>query len=221
MASAKTLGRPSKTKAIGGREFLFYAFRPPMVAELLGLGATLSSSIATFMDKGEGDRGFKSRTINTDDTAGKAEQSESEHLPASLDVIKFRAEQRSNAIKSFTEALIGKESRNLLARIVCDSMRDEFDEGGAAQEDVEEFWNSLDLGLAAEFVSGAMEANVSVIRPLVERVGLNWRSELQAALSQAITPAAPAVSTAPAPAAPPGRPPLTLIPKAPVEAPTS
>jgi len=79
--------------------------------------------------------------------------------------------------------LTGKDSTNILARFVCDSMRDEFPQGAVIQ-DVLEFWNGLDIDYAMLLIAGALEANAAVIRPFLGKAGLNLRAEATDALRE-------------------------------------
>jgi hypothetical protein len=171
-------------KDLAGTKIKFYAVRVPMVAELLAMSGPLATALTSLFSSDRGYRAVKQKENRVVDGNNNATQvvSESESPALPLETIKYQEQQKREAVTTLIDVLTGKDSNNILARFVCDSMRDEFPQGAVIQ-DVLEFWNGLDIDYAMLLVAGALEANAAVIRPFLGKAGLNLRAEAASALS--------------------------------------
>lgn len=172
-------------KDINGAKIRFYAVRVPMVAELLAMSGPLAGALTTLFSSDKNLRAIKSKEKRIVDGANNASQtdSESESPAIPLETLKYREEQQKQAVQTLVSVLTGKDSNNILARFVADSMREEFPNGAVIQ-DVLDFWNRLDIDFVMMFVAGALEANAAVIRPFLGKVGLSLRAEATEAVRE-------------------------------------
>jgi len=199
-------------REINGTKLKFYAVRVPMVAELLALSGPLAGAITSLFQSDRSYRSSKSKENRLVDPSTGANQTVTEISSdaLSLDAIKYQESQRREAMETIVGVLSGKDSNNLLARFVCDSMRDEFPQGAVIQ-DVLEFWNALDIDYAMLLIAGALEANAAVIRPFLGKAGLNLRAEATDALKEKLGSVL-ALKPLPAPSAPATTPSISAEP---------
>lgn len=172
-------------KDIGGKTWKFFAFRTPMLHELLSLSKPIARAVATLLSGERGLRGVKSKTVTTDDRrSGLAQTVTDTETPAmTLEHMTARRTERDSAIDELV-GVVTADGRNLLGRVIVDSLREDFP-GRTSDEDVAEFWSSLDLATATQMLAGVMEANADVIRPFLGKAGLNLREEALARIKQA------------------------------------
>jgi hypothetical protein len=180
------LAPKSIERDINGAKFKFYAVRVPMVAELLALSGPIATAVSTIFASDNTSRAVKQESTTIKLPEGGEQvivKSDSPQTP--LDVIQYHDNERRAAMERLVSTIVGKDSRNLLARFIADSMRDE----NIAAGDVETFWNALDIDVAMQFLAGALEANATVIRPFLGKAALNLRGEaLLATVREKVAP---------------------------------
>jgi hypothetical protein len=225
-----SLNPKSVTKTIGTGTWRFYSFRPPMLAEILAIGRDAVGSFLALTDGDRVHRATKSKENRTSDKSGFENVTlETEVSPTSLEHIRVATENRKRAAQELYDAFLGNKSRNFLARIVVDALREDFPNDTYEDADIMAFWNKLDLESMIEMVRGAVEANALVLRPFLEKVGLSFKTTITDAVrarlaelpglsgTRASTTPAPSSSdssseSSPAPVeASPGETPSTLI----------
>lgn len=201
------LKRKPIQKVIGETTFAFYPFRTSMLAEILSLSGPIAKAMTMLLQGDRAMRDIESKSVTNDDKRAGFSQTviDTKTPAASLEHLKARAAERAEAIDMLVKAATG----DLLARMVADSMRDDFP-AGTAPEHVREFWDSLDFDSAMAMLSGAMEANAAVIRPFLPKGVSSLREEAGEALRRAVQERLRGAPTEPEPEATPS---LSMVPK--------
>jgi hypothetical protein len=176
----------SVEREIGGVRWTFYAVRVPMVAELLSLSGPIATAVSTLFSNDNASRALKTKQNEVITSDGNRQViTENERPSVSLEMVKHQEEQKKEAIATLTSTLLGPASQDILARFVMDSLRSDF-KASPSKDDINEFWNGLDLDVIFQFVAGALEANAQVIRPFLAKAGLNLRAEAMSALREKV-----------------------------------
>lgn len=162
----KLLLRPTITREIMGQTFTFWPISLTMLAELTANSEPIMRAVrAIFAEKGND--GTSTIEETKDPTTGRTIQ-KIVHLGApDPAVLRAREELREKSLRQNMEALLGKENRMMVGRLLADSLRDE---GIRTDADIVEFMNAVDLSVLVEFVQGFLAVNGKVFGPLGERV---------------------------------------------------
>ncbi len=174
------LTRPSITKEICGEKFTFYPVSLSMFGRVIGeLGPILKTLAAVFQKQ---DFARASAVEETRDPMNGALLTRVEHtseLPAS-EATRI-AEQRQKSIDEAVQALTSGKNRLLLAALLADSLRDEFEQGIPDADQLSAFIDSpaMTLDVVGHFMAGWAEVNAGVFGPLARRLLGDLKSKLQ------------------------------------------
>lgn len=103
--------------------------------------------------------------------------------PITLEMAKYRDQQKSEAWSKIIESITDEETMSLLAEIIMDSMREVFAEGAPNPA---EFLKETKLPTLVQMVVGVAKGNQDVFGPLASKVG-SVLSNLEKAASSKLT----------------------------------
>lgn len=174
-------------RTIGGTTWNFYPISFGRMFELKRTIKEVFGAMAIFFGKHGDDVGQEVENIKQGDST----ISRTSITATTPEMAKLRDDQRRNGIESAVETLMSDNNRDMLGRLLADSLREDFDRDVPAKE-INDFMAQLDLGQLVEFMQGFMEANAKVFGPL----GLRAKSAIEAKLNE-LQPQAVASATAP------------------------
>lgn len=168
------------SRQIGGQTWNFY---PVSVARIFELRTTIHDlfvSVSALFAKNADDVGQEIERI----TQG-SDKIERTHIAAiSPDLASLRSTQRAEAIGKSVNALFSETNKMALGRLLCDSLREEF-EPTCPDDEVRSFLNDLDLPTLVEFLMGFAEANIKVFGPVGEKMRAALKTKLEGLASVA------------------------------------
>lgn len=150
------------TSEVQGQERRFLACSLDEMFKLKSLAQPLAEALTAFFSNTKDDAGIVSRNTQTPEGA-----SEGEYIrdAISLDVIKFRAEQKKQALANLFEAFSSEDNQLILAGIIKDSLRGHEE---VAKMDVKAFKKTIPAPAFGSLLVGVAKANKGVIGPLSE-----------------------------------------------------
>jgi hypothetical protein len=164
-----------------GRSLMFYPVSVDMLTELRHLAEPLAEAILVLLTRTQSDTGQQVEDVEDKKENVRTRRTTLEGL--TVDLAKHRDGQRKAAMLALTNALFDDKARELVGRLIVDSLRDDFSrEESQDPRTVTEFvkggedWPGLDARMLAEFLVGLGKANKEVLGPL----GLDAARELMA-----------------------------------------
>lgn len=149
------LRRKSITKMIGDQAFEFHRITLAMLFELRTIGEPLLSALRSIFDK--------EIDLTTQTIEKSADGSSITHFSApDPKLVEMRAAARDAKQKAALDAVFGEQSRELLVRVIADSLRED-------PADIRDEVMDLDIGNLVEFVKALLEVNAEVFGPFVQR----------------------------------------------------
>jgi len=152
---------------VNGEIINFYPLSLNAVHLLKGFVGPVSGAISTLFAKTDTDTGRQ-----FDEFASKEEgmaSSKTKIEPVSVDMARFRSQQREAAIKTLMDTLTDPGRHRELMLIITDSMRDEFPVKPNDNQ-LADFMLNTDVPSAIELFKGVLKANGGLFDPLVSRV---------------------------------------------------
>lgn len=153
---------------IGDATFRFYPVRMSTLlsGDLKAFFEPMAEAFSIFFDKREHDVDHL-RHIEAGENGEFVERSGS----ISLDLAQFRAGQKTEATRKLFSTLFSTETRDKLARLIIDSLREEYPQGATA-EAIREFVESdIDLPTFVEFLKGFLQGNTALFGVEGNKIG--------------------------------------------------
>lgn len=158
----------------------FFPVSLGVVFQLKDVLRPLAFGLASIMSDTGSDRGY----TTTKDSDG-FEQSVVN--PITVDLARYRAEEKQRAILDFMEAFSDKKSRYALGRLIMDSLRNEFPRK-FEHRDVEEFMDAVDADTMSQLLVGVARANKGVFGPFGDMLTKLVSKNVKQALESEIEP---------------------------------
>lgn len=185
------LSRKTITKEIQGQQWTFAPVSLGLFYELKTSLEPIWLAVQTLAKPRDNDA---ERHISQQTLPDKTTETVTILKPVSIEMAKFRAERQEKATREALAAIFGEPSRLAIARVLADSLRE--DAGRLTDAEAVEFFTSLEVPLALEFISAFIEVNAAVFGPLVSRAVAALKERYlpptpapEAAASEAGTPA--------------------------------
>lgn len=154
-------------KKVGDSDVHFYPLSIYAFVKLKALSKPVAQAMAVLFSNTSEDAG---RVIeNLFDTQSQVSQKKTRMEAISLDILKFREEQREKAISGLIDAVMEEKNMTTLIEVIADSLRDEFS-SPATKEELEAFKKKVDLPTIISLMKGMAEANAGIFGPLTERL---------------------------------------------------
>lgn len=156
----------------------FYPVSVGLLFELKRTAANAGKAISTIFATTVNDK----KTIDSTETNPSGAMQRTVVIePVELGIIKFRDEQRANAWANTLDAFTDKETLNLIANIIMDSMQEVFPRDGDGNINgptPEEFLKATKLPTLVQMVVGVVKGNKDVLGPLASKVN-SFLSDLE------------------------------------------
>jgi hypothetical protein len=159
-----------ETLEIDGRECNFYRVSLKALFDLKNVAKPLVRALTSlFQGVGQenGGRSIKKDHSLADGTKGQETIEEVDGIDPTL--AKVKIEEREKAIGDLIDAFLDETNVKVIARLIMDSMRDDFARPITPQA-VAEFVQTVDPGTLVAMVKGLVQANVGVLGPLAPRL---------------------------------------------------
>lgn len=151
-------------REIAGSMFKFYPNSVRVAARLGDTIADLSAHISVLLSNTQRDQGSVHEEVK--DAEGMTVTKTSVQ-PINPDLAKLRVEKRATAVKKATEKLTSPQNRMILAELLMDSLRDDYDRGkNRTSEDLQELVDGMEIPVLMEFLAGLVAANAKVFGDL-------------------------------------------------------
>ena len=162
---------------VNGEEVTFYPLSPTALFRFEGIASDLGLALSSLFQNTKADHGYEDREF--------AEGREFVSQPVDEAIARLRWEQRREAIEKICHAAFTKESQDLLAEVLMDSMRDVF---GERKEwpPATEFLNSISLEDLKDMLWGVAKANKGLLGPLAESLDTSFLSRLGQSLASRV-----------------------------------
>jgi hypothetical protein len=193
------LGDKGVVREINGKDWKFY---PVSVGKLFALRSTISDIVgafATLFGKDDGDTSQEHEKIIQGEGGGTITRTSVGAI--SPELAKLRTQQREAGARSAVEALMSDKNKLAIARLLADSLRDDF-ERDAPDEEVTAFFDELDISDLYEMVMGFVAANTKVFGPLADRIKATLSKKLLELQSVDAGPSASGQPATPSPSEP-------------------
>lgn len=174
----------TETADIEGQTFTFYTCSFGVVARLAPVIARLMSKFAVLMGNGQQDQGYVSEDY-VDENGMVISKTTTEAITAEL--AETRARQREEAVQVAVETVLADHNRLAVARMISDSLRDDFPRGKDKPKDDElrAWMDDLDLPVFFQFLMGMLKANKRVFGDLGKGLGPALQKQVDDALKRA------------------------------------
>lgn len=187
-------------RAVEGQDISFYPVSGHVALMLRAVARPVAKLISHLTDNSrDGDRRVKHSMFESATDKGANTDME----PVTLDVIQFRANQRSGAIDEFLESLFSEEVLQVLGCLIIDSMRPRDDIAPPDAAEGGKFARGLDLPIMRQYLAGVVAANGAAFGPLGEALGqlkTLVAQRVKAAVDQPGSPSSPLEASADVPA---------------------
>lgn len=156
---------------IQGKTYNFYPLSTRMAFELKAIASPLFSAVSTLFTRTDQDVGTVVKDLMSVKDPTKVEARETTISPIDPDLARMRAMDRDKAIGTLIDALSDDRNQMVIAKVIMDSMRDDF-ERPVTNDDASEFTTSdqVTIDLLVDLLKGVAKANAKVFGPLGERV---------------------------------------------------
>lgn len=153
---------------INGEVKRFHPISSRLAFELRIVALPLARALTVLFGGGRGESG----TIDRRKADGETEFIAEAITP---ELFASKANARAAAASEVVDALTSPEAQSVLARVIINSMKDDFPRGAKDNPTPEQFLEEVDLPLLAPMLRGVFEANKAVLGPLagkIEQMGL-------------------------------------------------
>lgn len=160
---------------VNGETHYFYPLSVGELFQIKDLLKPIARSLSVLLSNTDKDRGsFSHSEFEPGDTNAKVfERSET---PVSVDVARFRSEERTSAASALIDAVTNKTNGKAVARVLMDSLRDQYPDRPIKDADAEAFFAQLDIVTLRQLLAGVAKANKDVLGPFQGRVEEVFRS---------------------------------------------
>lgn len=156
---------PHKQK-IGDKELSFYPISPKLLKELKALSIPVSEAIASIMMKPETMAGIEQESYTNTKSAEVVNKTNSPAL--SVDAGLFIHQRRRDAMRVIMEFFCDEVNHQLLAKIIMNSLKDDFPNRNPPPKELEAFLEACDLKSLVELIKGVVSAHKDLLGPFIE-----------------------------------------------------
>lgn len=142
----------------------FYPIRLATAFQIKEVLRPLANGVATILSDRTGDKGY----TTTHDKQNGFEQTIVQ--PLTVEMAAHRSAEKQAAILDLLETITGKKPIEAVARLIMDSLREEFPHRFEAK-DVSNFVDKLDSSTLAQLLVGVAKANSSIFGPFGQKIG--------------------------------------------------
>jgi hypothetical protein len=142
----------------------FYPVDLHMVFRLRQVGKPLAGAISDLFVDRNNDYTSIERQVMHENGDGLDREIIAEAV--SVEIAKFRAEQREKAVEELIECLTDKDSSAVIAELLMNSMRDEFPKGDPDNPPAAGFFAEINSSQIADLLTGFAKAHKEVFGPL-------------------------------------------------------
>jgi hypothetical protein len=154
-------------REINNETLKFYPTSVKMAVELQAVAAPLLSAIATL----SGESFVKHSQEVTKDKHGNSRQVVTvEPSATTVEGHKQLVVRREKALGDLVKNLMRKENAELFAKIIVDSLRDDYPRAAENKTAIQDFATNLDLPTASAFLTALLDANASVFSPFAAKI---------------------------------------------------
>ena len=170
---------------VGDQTLNFYPISVKTVMRLRDIAKPIGQALSVLLTSNERDFSTKVVDENLPDTGLRRTTDVGAITP---ELSKQRQTARQEAIATLVDAILSPASANLLAEMLMDSLRDNFErkKGGPTPTEIAAFLEELTADLLPEMLHGLAEANKKLFAPLKERA-----ASMGAALKAKLAPVPP------------------------------
>jgi hypothetical protein len=153
---------------VGDRTLNFYPISVRALTRLRDLAKPIGQALTTLL--GSSDRDFATK-VEEKQNADKSMQRTTDIGAISPDLAKQRLAARQEAVSTLVDAVLNPTSAKLLAELLIDSLRDDFErkKGGPIPTDIDTFLESMTVDVLPDMLQGLAEANKKLFAPLKDR----------------------------------------------------
>ncbi len=151
---------------VGEKDLNFYPISPKLLKEFKSLSIPLSDAFASFMMKPESVSGVSQEDF-TDTKDGQVVHKFSQ--PAlSVEAATFITARRRDAVKVIAEFFLDGHNHTMLARMIMNSLKDDFPNRNPQPKDLDEFLEAADIKTLLELIKGTVFAHKDMLGPFIE-----------------------------------------------------
>lgn len=157
---------------VEGGKMMFYPVSMSSLFTLRAIANPVARAFASLFQNEDNDVGMTDRTTGDGQLNG-AFTTEKIIEPVSIDLAKFRLQQKQIAWEDAVQVLFDPENSRVVMRLIMDSLRDEFDRSANEEqknETAKELLNEMDGGHFRELLIGLFKGNKKVFGPLADMV---------------------------------------------------
>lgn len=158
--------------AAGQPSIRFYPISPGLLFQLRSVARPIALALAVLFQDKDRDGGRVLRSFRDPKTGEEGTETVLE--PVSVEMAKFRSDEREVAIDRLLDAVADEKTRIILARIVWDSAREDFDRGPGipSAEQLKQLVDSPAMTIEAwgALLKGVAKANAGILGPLGEKL---------------------------------------------------
>jgi len=150
---------------VNGEKLRFFPISMRLLFRLRDIGKSLAKAIASIFNRDEDHVGSTTRNV----TEGEQVMQVTEIEAISPELAELREKKRVEAITDVVDTLTDPQSGDVVAEIIMDSLRENFDRNPSPQQ-IEEFRNALDAESLVQLMAGVGAANKKLFDPLLKKV---------------------------------------------------
>lgn len=150
---------------VGGVLTKFYGITPGTLGALRGIAKPFFKAVSVLFSSAEKDGGAEQSYSKNGENISQNTKS----TPATPEVLKLRAEQRSQAVEQVIESLMGETSTHSLVLVICDALRQPVPDA----EQRKKFLDTLPMESLIELLKGIASVNKKAFAPLLEWAGVS------------------------------------------------
>ena len=156
---------PHKQK-IADKELSFYPISPKLLKELKALSIPVSEALASLMMKPETMSGIEQE--NYTNTKGGEVVQKTNSPALSVDAALFIHQRRRDAMKVMMEFFCEEMNHKILAKVIMNSLKDDFPDRNPQPAELERFLEHCDLKTLIELIKGVVSAHKDLLGPFIE-----------------------------------------------------
>lgn len=161
-------------------ELLFYPVSISCMFTLKEIAAPIARAFASLFQSEGNDVGATDETVSTNNQSDFINRKIVE--PVSMELARFRLDQKQRAIQDAIETLFSPANSVIVARIIMDSLRDDFARKNTEEQkdaEAKDLLDTIDGAMFQQLLHGLYEGNKKVFGPLASMVAQS-KSLLQA-----------------------------------------
>jgi hypothetical protein len=152
-------------------ELQFYPVSVTCMFTLKEIAAPIARALAALFQSEENDVGATDETVSSNSQKDFTNRKIVE--PVSMELARFRLDQKQRAIQDGIETLFSPSNAIIVARIIMDSLRDDFDRKKSEEQkdaEAQDLLDTIDGAMFQQLLTGLYEGNKKVFGPLASMV---------------------------------------------------